>query len=125
MPRAERFEDFGGRLRAPSFHVLITFHHCRNGFVMVSPFPCQCIGQNFIQRLCGVLPMTLSIVVELGFAFGREGNHLPAPNLGFSPCYVNFGMDFGGMEAFELQPRQPFRIIREQIDCSFALDGHA
>jgi len=27
-------------------------------------------------------------------------------------------------EAFELQPRQPFRVIGEQIDGSFALDGH-
>jgi hypothetical protein len=27
-------------------------------------------------------------------------------------------------EAFELQPRQPFRVVGEQIDGSFALDGH-
>lgn len=27
-------------------------------------------------------------------------------------------------EAFELEPRQPFRVVGEQIDGSFALDGH-
>ncbi len=74
---------------ASRHHVFISTANRLNRRLKILPFPFERIGQYLIERLGGRLPMTLSVIIELSFALGREGNHLHAPTVGFPLFCVN------------------------------------
>ena len=61
----ERFLD---GTYTPGEHVLISPADPCDGFQIVLPFPFESVGKHIVERNCGILPVALGVVVELGFA---------------------------------------------------------
>ncbi len=84
MLHAQLFKNFLGRLNASGFEIRVSLPDAFHGFAIVLLFPFERFGQNLIERIGRSLPMTPGVVIQLGFALRPDGNHLHAPNLGFS-----------------------------------------
>ena len=88
MLLAQLFQKIGGRAGVPGLHIFIRFAHAIHSFAVVLPLPFQIIGEHFIQRGGGVLPVPLAVIVQLGLTFRRK-MHLHAPKVGFFMSCVN------------------------------------
>jgi hypothetical protein len=68
MLYAQFLKRLCGGLGAPGLHVLITLPDACNGLLEVLLVPFQILGQSIVERVGGVLPATLRVLFQLGFA---------------------------------------------------------
>jgi hypothetical protein len=70
MFQSQLFECFIERLRASSEEVLVSFSKCLDGLQILLAIACEGIGEDFVQRGGGGLPVALGVLVELGCTLG-------------------------------------------------------
>jgi len=91
MLHAKRLERFFNRSHAPGLKIGVSLPYAFDGFLIILPLPFQSCCQNVVERVGGVLPMPMGVVVQLCLAFRRE-MYFHATNVRIAGAYVNFSV---------------------------------